>query len=326
MPRLVFRLLMLAVIALCSVDAHSDAAIRRIGFLTPGTPETNAPVLAGLRQGLRENGYMEGTNIEIESRFANNRFERLPDLARELIGLRVDVLVTFVTQASLAAKQRTSTIPIVMIGVGDPLGSGLVSSLSRPGANVTGTSGSFVESAGKRLELLKEAVPGVQRVAVLWNPDNTVFQRQVLDQTSAAARALGIELRLFEARGPESIENAFAAIAQQGISAVNVLPDPVLAAHYGRIAAAATKMRLPSVTAISTYAEAGGLLTYGPSFPDMARNAGGYVAKILNGAKVGDLPVEQPTKFELVLNLKTAKHIGIIVPQSMRLRADRLIE
>lgn len=326
MSRRLFRLLLLTVIALCSADAYSDAVSPRMGFLTPSTPETMASVLAGLRQGLRENGYEEGANIKIESRFANNRFDRLPNLARELIGLRVDVLVTFVTEASLAAKHATSTIPIVMIGVGDPVGSGLVSSLSRPGANVTGTSGSFVESAGKRLQLLKEAVPGLQRVAVLWNPDNTVFQSQVLDQTRAAARPLGIELRLFEARDPESIENAFAAMAKQGVSGVNVLPDPMLATQYARIAALAIKMRMPSVTAVNRYAEAGGLLTYGPSFPDMARNAGGYVAKILKGAKAGELPVEQPTKFELVINVKTGKQIGIIVPQSMRLRADRLIE
>jgi putative ABC transport system substrate-binding protein len=326
MPPSVFRLLLLAIIVSCSMDAHSDAASPRIGILSPSTPEGTARILAGLRQGLREHGYVEGTNIKIESRFAYNRFDRLPDLARELIGLRVDVLVTYVTQASLAAKQSTSTIPIVMIGVGDPVGSGLVSSLSRPGANVTGTAGSFVESAGKRLQLLSEAVPNLKRVAVLWNPDNTVFQAQVLDQTHAAARPLGIELRLFEARGPESIEHAFAAMAKQGVTAVNVLPDPVLAANYPRIAAVATKMRLPSVTAISGYAEAGGLLTYGPSFPDMARNAGGYVAKILKGAKPGDLPVEQPTKFELVINLKTAKALGLTIPQSLLLRADEVIQ
>jgi putative ABC transport system substrate-binding protein len=236
------------------------------------------------------------------------------------------VLVTLVTQASLVAKQGTSTIPIVMIGIGDPIGSGLVSSLSHPGANVTGTSGSFVESAGKRLELLKQAVPDLQRVGILWNPDNTVFQRQVLEQTRAAARELGIELRLFEARAAESIESAFAAMAKQGVTAVNVLPDPVLAAHHTRIAAAAAKRRLPSVTAVSTYADAGGLLSYGPSFADMARNSAGYVAKILKGARAGDLPVEQPTRFELVINLKTAEQIGVTVPQSMRLRADRLIE
>ena len=324
--RRAMRMLLLGGIALVSADAHADAANPRIGFLSPTTPENTARVLAGLRQGLRENGYVEGTNIQIESRFANNRFDRLPALARELIALRVDVLVTYVTQASLAAKHGTDTIPIVMLGVGDPLGSGLVASLSRPGGNVTGTSGSFVESAGKRLQLLKEAVPAIRRVAVLWNPDNTVFQAQVLDQTRAAARPLDIELELFEARDPASIENALAAMAKQRVSAVNVLPDPGLGTNYVRIAALATKMRLPSISAISGYAEAGGLLAYGPNLSDMARNAGGYVAKILKGAKAGDLPVEQPTKFELVINLKTAKQIGIVVPQSMRLRADRLIE
>jgi putative ABC transport system substrate-binding protein len=326
MPRAVFRLLLLAIVVSCALDAHSDTPIPRIGILSPTTPEGTAGILEGLRQGLRERGYVEGTNIEIESRFAYDRFDRLPALARELIGLRVDVLVTYVTQASLAAKQSTSTIPIVMIGVGDPVGSGLVSSLSGPGTNVTGTSGSFVESAGKRLQLLSEAVHGLKRVAVLWNPDNTVFHAQVLDQTRAAARPLGIELQLFEVRGPESIEHAFAAMAKQGVEAVNVLPDPVLAANWPRVAALATRMRLPSVSAVSGYAEAGGLLAYGPSLPDMARNAGGYVAKILKGAKPGDLPVEQPTKFVLVINLKAAKTLGLTIPQALLMRADDVIQ
>ena len=317
---------LLLVIALCMPNAQSDAASPRVGFLSPTTPEGTAFVLAGLRQGLRENGFVEGTNITIESRFARDRFDRLPALARELVDLPVDVLVTFVTQASLAAKQTTSKIPIVMIGVSDPVGSGLVASLSRPGGNITGTSGAFSESVGKGLQFLRETVPDLRRIAVVVNPSNAVFQRQVLEETRAAARQLGIELQLFEARDPASIEAAFAAIAKQHVQAVNLLPDPMFAANWVRIAELAAQLRLPSVTVSYIYAEAGGLMAYGPSLAEMARVAGGYVAKILKGASPGELPVERPTKYELVINVRTAKQIGIVVPPSVRLRADRLIE
>ncbi|HEV2714097.1 MAG TPA: ABC transporter substrate-binding protein [Terriglobales bacterium] len=326
MSRSAFRLLLLAVAVLCSAHATSDAAGPRIGFLSPSTPEGSAFVLAALRQGLREHGYVDGANITIESRFAYDRFDRLPELARELIALPVDVLVTFVTQASIAAKQNTRTIPIVMVGVSDPVASGLVSSLSHPEANITGTSGAFTGLAGKCVQLLQEAIPGLNRIAILWNPANRVFQAQMLEETRASARQLGIELQLFEARESESIEAAFAAISKQRIRAVSVLPDPVFAANWSRIAALATKSRLPSVTVSSAYAEAGGLMAYGPSIPELARTAAGYVAKILKGAKPAELPVERPTKFELVINVKTAKQIGMAVPQPLRLRADRLIE
>lgn len=325
-PRLVSRALLLALVVLGSVLSQSNAASPRIGLLSSGTPESAGPVLAGLRQGLREHGYVEGTNIAIESRFANDQFDRLPDLARELIGLPVDVLVTLVTQASLAARDNTKTIPIVMVGVSDPVASGLVLSLRRPGGNVTGTSGMFSEAAGKRLQLLKELIPGVQRVAVLWNPANRVFQMQMIQETEAAARPLGIQLRMFEARDAESIERAFAAISKERVAGLNVLPDPTLAGHGARIAALAAEARLPSVSGNSVYAEAGGLMTFGPSFPEMARSAGGYVAKILKGANPAQLPVERPTKFELVINMQTAKQIGMTIPQSLLFRADRVIE
>lgn len=320
------RSLLLAVVVLCSVHAQSYAASPRIGFLAPSTPEGSAFVLASLRQGLREHGYVDGTNVAIEPRFAYDRFDRLPELARELIDLPVNVLVTFVTQASIAAKDNTRTIPIVMVGVSDPVASGLVSSLSRPGGNVTGTSGAFTGLAGKCLQLLQEVNPGVSRIAILWNPANRVFQAQMLEETTVSARQLGIELQLFEARDAKSIETAFEAISKRRLRAVSVLPDPVFAANWERIAALATTSRLPSVTVSSAYAEAGGLMTYGPSLADSARAAAGYVAKILDGAKPAELPVERPTKFELVINLKTAKQIGITVPQPLRLRADRLIE
>jgi putative ABC transport system substrate-binding protein len=325
-PRLAPRILLLAVIVLCSIHAQSDAAGPRIGLLSPGTPESTAPVLAGLRQGLRENGYVEGTNITIESRFARDQFDRLPELARELIGLPVDVLVTNVTQASIAAKDNTKTVPIVMVGVSDPVASGLIASLSRPGGNVTGTSGMFSEGAGKRLELLRESVPGIRRVAVLWNPANRVFQLQLIKETEAAARLLGIQLQMVEARDLASIETAFATISKERVWGLNVLPDPTFGANASSIAALAEKARLPSVSGSGMYADAGGLMSYAPSLPELARISGGYVAKILRGAKPAELAVEQPTRFELVVNMKTARQLGITIPQSVLLRADRVIQ
>ena len=323
--RFIARWLLLA-LTICFGHAPSNAATTRIGFLSPTTPEASASVLAALREGLREHGYEDGVHIVIEQRYANDRFDRLPDLARELVALPVDLLVAFVTQASIAVKQATTTIPIVMIGTSDPVASGLVSSLSSPGANVTGTSGSFAEMSGKRLELLKEAVPAIQTVAVLWNPSNPAFQAQVLDATKASARTLGIELRLFGANDRNSIERAFVAMAKSRVSALNVLPDPVFAANYALISALAIKARLPSVTANGAYADAGGLMAYGPDIPGLARRAAGYVARILKGAKPAELPVERPTQFEFVINLKTATQIGLNVPPALRLRADRLVE
>jgi putative ABC transport system substrate-binding protein len=324
--RWVHLVLLCAAVALSSFAAHSEAASPRIGFLSPSSAQGSEFGLEGFRQGLREHGYVDGTNVLIEPRFANDRFDRLPQLARELLGLPVEVPVAYVTQASIAAKQATATVPIVIVGVSDPVASGLVASLSRPGANITGTSAPFSESAGKGLQLLREALPGLRRVAVLRNPANTVFQAQMLDGTMAAARSLGIELEVFDARDGASIDSAFEAMARQRLAALNVLPDPLFAAHWTRIATLAARLRLPSVTVSSRYAEAGGFMTYGPSLADAARIAGGYVARILKGAKPGDLPVEQSTKFELVINLRTANQLGISVPQTLRLRADRLIE
>jgi putative ABC transport system substrate-binding protein len=320
-----FRALLCAVFAFCSIHAAAAAANPRIGFLSPSTPDGSAFILANLRQGLRDHGLVDGSGVTIEARFADDQFDRLPALARELVELPVDVLVTYVTQASIAAKQATERIPIVMIGVSDPLASGLVASLSRPGGNVTGTSGAFTGMTGKGIQLLQEAVPDLRRAAVLWNPGNRVFQAQMLEEAKVSARRLDIALQLFEATRPESIETAFAAISTQRLPVI-VLPDPVFARNWERIAALAAQSRLPSVSVNARYAEAGGLMTYGPSLAERARSSAGYVAKILKGAKPGELPIERPTKFELVINLKTAKQIGMTVPQSLRLRADRLLE
>ena len=319
-------LFLICLTALTCTYTQVHAADARIGFLSPATAESSAIVLDGLRQGLRENGYLEGRNLIIEVRFANGKFEQLPDLARNLINLPVNVLVTFVTQATIAARDNTKTVPIVMIGVSDPVLSGVVSSLSRPGGNVTGTSGMSSDIAGKQLQLLSEVIPGAKRIAVLWNPVNSVFQRQLLREAELAARPLGLELQMFEGSDAESIEKAFVAMSNGRISGLFVLLDPTLSANSARIAALAVRARLPSISGSSVYAEANGLMAYGPSFPELARSAGAYVAKILNGAKPDDLPVERPTNFEFVINLKAAKNIEQHIPQTLRLRADRLIE
>jgi len=324
--RVTQRVLLLAFVVLCSAQTRSDAAGPRIGVLNPGTPESAAPLLAGLREGLREHGLVEGTNITIESRFANGQFDRLPDLARELIGSPVDVLVTFYTQATIAAKDNTKTIPIVIVAVSDPVATGLISALSRPGGNVTGTSAMGSETAGKWLELLKEAVPGLRRVAVLWNPTNRVYHMQLIRETEAAARLLDIQLQMFPARDAESIETAFVAISKGRASGLIVLPDAAFVAHAPRIVALAIGARLPSVSGGVSYADAGGLMDYGPSYPELARAAAGYVAKILKGARPAELPVEQPTKLELVINMKIAKQLGVSIPTALLLRANRLIE
>jgi len=283
-------------------------------------------MLAGLREGLQEQGFADGVNIAIEARFAHGRFERLPDLARELIAAPVEVLVTVVTQATIAARDNTRLIPIVMLGVSDPVATGLVASLARPGGNVTGTSAMNAETAGKWLELLREAVPGARRIAVLWNPANRVFQAQLIHQTETAARSLGLQLQLFEASDLESIEKAFAAITKERFAGLNVLTDPTFIAHAERIAALAEQARLPSVGGNVAFAEVGGLMAYGPSYPELARIAGGYVARILKGADPASLPVQRPTKFELVINMRTAKRLGMSMPSSLLLRADRTIE
>ena len=277
------------------------------------------------RQGLRDLGYVEGQNIAIEYRWAEGRFERLPDLAAELVRLKVDVIVSVVTQASLAAKNATRTIPIVMVAAGDPLGSGLVASLARPGGNVTGPSSMLAELAGKELELLKETVPNVSRVAVLWNPANAVWQAQMLRATEVAARALGLQLQLLEARGPDELEGAFAAMTRERASALLVQVDVIFALHARRIADLAAKRRLPAMYGSREHVEAGGLISYAPNVPDVFRRAATYVDKILKGAKPADLPVEQPTKFELVINLKTAKALGLTIPQAVLIRADEVI-
>jgi putative ABC transport system substrate-binding protein len=306
-----------------AAEAQPAGKLYRIGLLSPTSQSLG---IEPIRVGLRTLGYVEGHNLVIEYRSAEGRFDRLPDLAAELVRLHVDVIVALVTQASLAAKNATSTIPIVMMAVGDPVGAGLVASLARPGGNVTGTSGMAVEVASKLLELLQQVAAKIHRVSVLWNPANAVFQGQMVKATEAAGRSMGIQLQMLAARDVKEIDRAFAALTKGRAEALIVLPDPVFVAQHSRIAAFAARSRLPSVSGSRGYAEEGGLITYGPDFFELGRRTAAYVDRILKGAKPGDLPIEQATKFELVINLKTAKALGLTIPPSLLQRADQVIE
>lgn len=301
--------------------AQPAGKVYRLGLLSPTSQWVG---MDALREGLRALGYVEGHNLIIEHRSAEGRFERLPDLAAELARLRVDIIVAVVTQASLAAKNATKTIPVVMVAVGDPVEAGLVPSLARPGGNVTGTSFPSVEVAGKSLEALNRVVPVLRSIAVLRNPANPVFQALMMQETEAAALSLGVELRVFGARDAEEIETTFQAMARGRFDGLIVIADPVFTRYRMRIAALAIKHRLPSASAFGGYADAGGLIAYAPSFLEPSARAAVYVDKILKGAKPADLPVEQATKYELVLNLKTAKALGLTIPPSIQ--ADRIVE
>jgi putative ABC transport system substrate-binding protein len=277
------------------------------------------------RQRLGERGYFEGQNLLIEYRDAEGRPERLPALATELVQLRVDVIVTFGTQAAFAAKQATTVIPIVMGTSGEAVGAGLIQSLARPGGNITGITGSSPELSGKRLQLLKEAFPKKYQVAVLWDPRNPlhVLERK---KTVAAAQMLGLKLQWLEARTPEEIEAGFSAAAKARADVLVVFPGPVFVTSRAQIVGLAAKYGLPAMYGFREYTEAGGLMSYGPNISDMLGRAATYVDKILKGAKPADLPVEQPTTFELIINLKTAKALGLTIPPSLLARADQVIE
>ena len=312
------------VFALCSsAQGQQTKKIPRIAFLSPTSDDTR---VEAFRQGLRELGYIEGQNITVEYRWAEGKFERISDLAVELVRLNVDLIVAVVTQASLAAKKATTTIPIVMVGVADPVGSGLVASLARPGANLTGTSSMTAEIVGKQIELLQSTFPEISRFVALWNPANPTFQAIQRKEAETAARALGVQLQVQEARGSDEIDRAFSALARQRTRAIIILNDPVFTAERKRIADQSAKYRIASVSGTLEYPDAGGLMAYGPSFPEIYRRAATYVDKILKGAKPADLPVERPTKFEFVINLKTAKQIGLTIPSNVLARADRVIK
>jgi putative ABC transport system substrate-binding protein len=310
-----------------AAEAQQAAKISRIGFLSPSSPSDprTQRFREAFRQGLRELGWVEGQNIAIEYRWAEERTERLADLASELVGLKVDVIVAATTPAIQPAKQATGTIPIVMAIAVDPVATGFVASLARPGGNITGLSMMSSELVGKQMQLLKELVPKISQVALLWNPANP-STAPGLRHAQDAARALGVRLQPLEARGPGEIDSAFAAMARDRAGAVIVLVDTTFAAHRTRIADLAAKSRLPAVYGLADHAQAGGLMAYGPNLPDLYRRAATYVDKILKGAKPADLPVEQPTKFELVVNMRTAKALGLAIPPSILIRADQVLE
>jgi len=315
------------VAASLAAEAQAPVKIARIGFIDPGLPDTS--LFEALRQGLRDLGYVEGRNILIEFRTAQGKPERFPALAAELVALKVDVIVTGAgTLAAQAAQHASSTLPIVAVAIGDPVTSRLVSSLARPGGNVTGLSVLTPELAGKCLEQLKLAVSSISRVAILLQPGAVPERTQmdILSEAEVAARALGMHLQVVEARGAEDFDRAFSNMISGRADAMFVLSTPVFSAERRRLVELAAKNRFPAMYSFRVYVDAGGLMSYGPNVVDLSRRAATYVDKILKGAKPGDLPVEQPTKFELVINLKAAKYIGLTIPQSMIARADDVIQ
>jgi len=301
-----------------------QAKMARIGFLGLVSASSQRNPVAALRAGLRDLGWVEGRNILIEFRWAEGNYERLPALAEELVRLRVDVLVTHGAAGALAAKNASSTVPIVITAVGDMLSLGLVSSLSRPGGNITGSSLFVAEHTAKRLELIKEAIPSLTKVAVLLNPGNAATQF-VLSEIEGVAKASNVELRAYEARQPSDFERVFAAMADQHIGALVVHEDTMLNANANALAVFAAARRLPSC-GFPEFVRSGGLLAYGINFADMDYRAAAFVDKILKGAKPGELPVERSTKFNVIVNLQTAKALGITLPTSILLRADEVIE
>jgi len=310
-----------------SAEAQQAAKVPRIGW-----PNANQALASWAQeaflQGLRDLGYVPGRNVVIEYRDAGGKLERLPALAAELVALRVDVILAGGTPQALAAKQATKTIPIVFTGVGDPVAIGLVTSLARPGGNLTGLSLLGPELVAKRLELLTQAVPGVRRVALLWQPGvvREAADRDTLKGADVAARALGVQLHVVEARAPADIDRAFADMTRAHAEAVTVLGGAMLNSERRRLADLAAKNRLPAVYPAREYVDAGGLMAYGPNAADLFRRAATYVDKILKGAKPADLPIEQPTKFELLINLKTAKALGLTIPTALLARADEVIQ
>jgi putative ABC transport system substrate-binding protein len=305
--------------------AQQAAKVPRIGFLGNSTAALEANLVGPFREGLRDLGYIEGRNILIEYRWAEGKDERFPGLIVELLALKVEVIVTAGTPASLAVKKTAPSIPLVMAAVGDPIGVGLVASLARPGGNSTGLTAIAPELEGKRLELLREAVPKLSYIAVLWNPDNP-FHAGSLKEARTAAQVLGIKVQPLGVRVSEDFPAAFAAILRERPGALLVLADRLFLHNRARIVDFEAKHRLPGVYPYRELVEAGGLMSYGPSYADMHRRAATYVDKILKGAKPGDLPIEQPTKFELVINLKTAKALGLTIPPSLLARADEVIQ
>jgi ABC-type uncharacterized transport system substrate-binding protein len=328
------RLIGLAVVLVVSltlaplaVEAQQAAKFPRIGYLVLNLAGARHLTEAFL-QGLRDLGCVEGRNVVIEYRSAEGKLDRLPALAAELVALQVDVIVAGGPAHALAAKQATRTIPIVFASAADPVTDGLVTSLAWPGGNITGLSNLGSKLVGKGLEQLTQAVPGFSRVAVLWQPGafGEGTEKDMLKEVEVAAPALGVRIQFVEARGPADFDRAFSDMIRARAGALTVLPSTMLLSERKRLVDLTAKNRLPAVYASREFVDAGGLMSYGPNLADMFRRAATYVDKILKGAKPGDLPVEQPTKFELVINLKTAKALGLTIPQSLLVRADEIIQ
>jgi ABC-type uncharacterized transport system substrate-binding protein len=294
-----------------------------IGVLSPEGPTTGN--VNGLVQGLRELGYVEGRNIRFEYRFAEGKFDRLSELAADLVRLNVDIIVAFVTQATEAAKKQTSTIPIVMVGVSDPVGAGLAASVAHPGGNVTGTSSLAAAIVGKQLELLKLAAPN-NTVAAMFNPTNVTFQAQQVSAAKAVSQTLGVQLRFIEVRAPSEFEGAFQTVVQEQRKSLLILIDPLFIANSKALGELSVKSRLVTMTGYRTFAEAGALMSYGPNYFDSYKAAAPYVDKILKGDRPGDLPIDQSSKFEFVVNMKTAQALDIDVPASVLGFASEVIE
>jgi putative ABC transport system substrate-binding protein len=309
-----------------TAEAQQAGKVYRVGFLWHSWSTATSQFVAAFRQGLRELAWVEGQNIVVEDRWGESRSDRLHDLAAELVRLRVDVLVASGAPATRAAKEATTTIPIVSVGVQDPVALGAVQSLARPGGNITGlTLTGGLAIAGKQLELLKETVPGVSRVAVLWNPTNPMLLQQLRD-TKIAARSLNVELQPVEARSPDEFDRAFSRIMRGRVEALLVSADAMFGAQGTPLAHLAARNRLPAMYGLRRNVEAGGLMAYGANELDLFRRAATYVDRILKGAQPADLPMEQPTRFELVINLKAAKALGLTIPPSLLLRADHVVQ
>ena len=308
-----------------ATEAQETGRIYRIGFLGNSTAALEANLVGPFREGLRGLGYIESKNTQVEYRWAEGKYERFPALIAELIALKVDVIVTAGTPAAVAVKKATTSIPLVMVAVGDPVGTSLVASLSRPGGNATGLSSIAPDMEGKRLQLLREVLPNVSHIAVLWNPAN-LFHVGSSKQARDAAQVMGIKLQFFAARSTEELPNAIVAILKDRPQALVVFADRVFLHNRTRIMDFALESHLPTAVTHQELVDNGGLMSFGANYPDMHRRAAIYVDKILKGAKPGDLPIEQPTRFELVINLKTAKALALTIPASVLLRADRVIE
>jgi ABC-type uncharacterized transport system substrate-binding protein len=313
------------VLAPLAADAQPTTKTPRIALLETSSVAERAHLWDAFRQGLRDLGYVEGQTITVEARSADGRAERLPGLAAELVQLKADLIVASGTPATLAAKQATTTIPIVVVAVGDPVTLRLVASLARPGGNITGLTTVNIELAGKRVGLLKEIVPKVSRVAILWDQANPAAELN-MKETEAAAASVGLKLQVFAVRRPTEFSSSFSTMIEGHVGALLVGPSPMFFGERRRLADLAAKNQLPTVFTLAEYTQAGGLMSYGPHLPDLFRRAASFVDKILKGAKPAELPMEQPTKFELVINLRTAKALGLTIPQSILLRADQVIE